>query len=64
MLTLHSCGHAFHSKCLSTWFLIDRFDCPVCRAVYYQGTSLSERAARLSLQTAHLSGRQMYVGGL
>lgn len=36
VLTLNSCGHAFHSRCLASWFLMERFDCPVCRVVYYE----------------------------
>ncbi|KAI5461713.1 hypothetical protein BGZ63DRAFT_356807 [Mariannaea sp. PMI_226] len=36
IMTLNSCGHSFHSKCLSSWFLIDRHDCPVCREPYYK----------------------------
>lgn len=35
VLTLNTCGHAFHSRCLASWFLVERFDCPVCRMVYY-----------------------------
>ncbi|KAH7318148.1 hypothetical protein B0I35DRAFT_235917 [Stachybotrys elegans] len=35
VLTLQSCGHCFHARCLSSWFLIRRYDCPVCRAPYY-----------------------------
>ena len=35
VLTLNTCGHAFHSRCLSSWFLIYRYDCPVCRSQYY-----------------------------
>ncbi|KAF7550355.1 hypothetical protein G7Z17_g5768 [Cylindrodendrum hubeiense] len=36
ILTLNSCGHSFHCKCLSSWFLIERHDCPVCREPYYK----------------------------
>lgn len=35
ILRLNTCGHAFHAKCLASWFLIHRYDCPICRAVYY-----------------------------
>ncbi|KAF2661196.1 hypothetical protein K491DRAFT_480955 [Lophiostoma macrostomum CBS 122681] len=35
VLTLRECKHAFHSSCLISWFLIKRYDCPVCRRAYY-----------------------------
>ncbi|KPM40788.1 hypothetical protein AK830_g5756 [Neonectria ditissima] len=38
ILTLNSCGHSFHCKCLSSWFLIERHDCPVCRVPYYKSS--------------------------
>lgn len=37
ILKLRSCGHWFHARCLSSWFLIDRYDCPVCRKSYWEG---------------------------
>ncbi|KEZ39074.1 hypothetical protein SAPIO_CDS10459 [Scedosporium apiospermum] len=37
ILKLKSCGHWFHARCLSSWFLIDRYDCPVCRKPYWDG---------------------------
>lgn len=37
ILKLKSCGHWFHARCLSSWFLIDRYDCPVCRKSYWEG---------------------------
>lgn len=40
VLTLDTCGHSFHFKCLSSWFLIERHDCPVCRVPYYKGAGL------------------------
>lgn len=39
ILRLRSCGHWFHARCLSSWFLIDRYDCPVCRKSYWNGKS-------------------------
>lgn len=30
---LHECGHAFHSKCLHTWFRHGNTTCPCCRRV-------------------------------
>ncbi|OHF01947.1 hypothetical protein CORC01_02825 [Colletotrichum orchidophilum] len=45
ILTLRNCQHAFHAKCLSSWFLIERFDCPVCRSQYWQTRENRARAA-------------------
>ncbi|KAK7452314.1 hypothetical protein Landi51_04202 [Colletotrichum acutatum] len=45
ILMLKSCQHAFHAKCLSSWFLIERFDCPVCRSQYWQTRETRARAA-------------------
>ncbi|TDZ13767.1 hypothetical protein Cob_v013104 [Colletotrichum orbiculare MAFF 240422] len=39
------CQHAFHAKCLSSWFLIERYDCPVCRSQYWQTREMRTRAA-------------------
>ncbi|KAI3328523.1 hypothetical protein F4824DRAFT_408546 [Ustulina deusta] len=35
ILRIGRCGHAFHSQCLVTWFLKEKYDCPLCRAQYY-----------------------------
>ncbi|KAF4120652.1 Zinc finger, C3HC4 type (RING finger) [Geosmithia morbida] len=35
ILTLNKCGHTFHSQCLAMWYLMGRYDCPVCRQRYY-----------------------------
>lgn len=35
ILVLQGCRHAFHARCLVTWFLADGFDCPVCRTPYW-----------------------------
>lgn len=32
--TLKACRHAFHSKCLASWFVNGRRDCPTCRCYY------------------------------
>ncbi|KAK1637967.1 hypothetical protein BDP81DRAFT_215824 [Colletotrichum phormii] len=45
ILTLKNCQHTFHAKCLSSWFLIERFDCPVCRSQYWQTRETRARAA-------------------
>lgn len=44
IMTINACGHSFHSKCLSSWFLIERYDCPVCRVPYYKGMPRRETA--------------------
>jgi hypothetical protein len=48
ILTINSCGHSFHSKCLSSWFLIDRYDCPVCRVPYYKGMPRHQQTLNVS----------------
>ncbi|KAI1773005.1 hypothetical protein F4818DRAFT_130489 [Hypoxylon cercidicola] len=35
-LMLKRCHHIFHARCLATWFLRKKYNCPVCRAPYYQ----------------------------
>lgn len=37
VMKLKGCGHWFHAQCLASWFLIDRYDCPVCRKIYFVG---------------------------
>lgn len=34
-VSLKKCRHTFHSRCLASWFLVERYDCPVCREVYW-----------------------------
>ncbi|KAI1505790.1 hypothetical protein F5X99DRAFT_217629 [Biscogniauxia marginata] len=36
VLKMKRCRHTFHSRCLATWFLNKKYDCPVCRTPYYQ----------------------------
>ncbi|CAG9944498.1 unnamed protein product [Clonostachys rosea f. rosea IK726] len=43
VLTINSCGHSFHSKCLISWFLMDRNDCPICRQLFYSPPSIPSR---------------------
>ncbi|KAK2060656.1 hypothetical protein LY76DRAFT_591241 [Colletotrichum caudatum] len=45
ILTLKGCQHAFHARCLSSWFLIQRYDCPVCRNPYWLSREEKARAA-------------------
>ncbi|KAI1372755.1 hypothetical protein F4677DRAFT_431431 [Hypoxylon crocopeplum] len=36
VLKLKRCRHVFHARCLATWFLRKKYECPVCRTPYYQ----------------------------
>lgn len=40
VLTLRSCRHTFHKRCLASWCLRWRYDCPVCREPYYCDASV------------------------
>ena len=62
VLTLNSCGHAFHSRCLASWFLIQRYDCPVCRVVYYKRPSLPQRAVAVPGAYMGAGGRFIRMG--
>lgn len=42
ILRLKVCGHEFHAECLISWFVIRKYSCPICRAVYY-GREAEER---------------------
>jgi hypothetical protein len=66
ILSLNTCGHAFHSKCLASWFLIDRYDCPMCRAVYYtkRRPSLPARVASSFVPSPRLPSSSGMVMGL
>jgi hypothetical protein len=44
ILVLQGCKHAFHARCLATWFLADGFDCPVCRSPYWMRRERMARA--------------------
>ncbi|KAF2793314.1 hypothetical protein K505DRAFT_362117 [Melanomma pulvis-pyrius CBS 109.77] len=35
ILKLRACGHEFHAECLTSWFVIRKYSCPICRAIYY-----------------------------
>ncbi|KAK9783596.1 hypothetical protein SCAR479_00155 [Seiridium cardinale] len=45
VVKMKRCQHMFHGRCLASWFLRKRYDCPVCRRIYYQPVenSLSHR---------------------
>ncbi|KZL74619.1 hypothetical protein CT0861_10547 [Colletotrichum tofieldiae] len=60
ILTLKACQHAFHAKCLSSWFLIGRYDCPVCRNHYWQSR---EERARTTSALSGLGRRPELEGG-
>ncbi|KAK8135614.1 hypothetical protein PG984_003554 [Apiospora sp. TS-2023a] len=56
ILKMRRCPHMFHARCLATWFLMKRYDCPVCRAAYYQNSNDSEDSlsGRETVQPASL----------
>jgi len=65
VLTLNSCGHAFHARCLASWFMIERFDCPVCRVVYYRRSSFPDRAVAMpGINIGTRGGRVLGLGPL
>lgn len=35
VISLKKCHHSFHSRCLTSWFLTNRYDCPICRTVFW-----------------------------
>lgn len=45
VVSLRTCHHAFHGRCLTTWYMMERYDCPVCRAVYW-GAGVDEKNRR------------------
>ncbi|KAF2743895.1 hypothetical protein M011DRAFT_207452 [Sporormia fimetaria CBS 119925] len=36
ILRLKVCRHEFHAECLTSWFVVRKYSCPLCRAVYYE----------------------------
>jgi hypothetical protein len=36
ILKLKVCGHEFHAECLISWFVLRKYSCPICRAVFYE----------------------------
>ncbi|ROW01855.1 hypothetical protein VMCG_05563 [Cytospora schulzeri] len=42
VVSLRTCQHIFHGRCLTTWFMMERYDCPLCRAAYW-GAALDEK---------------------
>ena len=49
VLKMKRCRHMFHARCLATWFLQRRYDCPVCRIQYYQPVDEEEAPRRETL---------------
>lgn len=35
ILPLDTCKHRFHAACLTSWFLLEKYDCPVCKRKYF-----------------------------
>ncbi|KAF2115396.1 hypothetical protein BDV96DRAFT_77306 [Lophiotrema nucula] len=35
ILKLNVCTHEFHAECLTSWFLMRRYTCPICRAIFF-----------------------------
>jgi len=62
ILTLNVCGHVFHSRCLASWFLMDRFDCPMCRVQYYTRPHPASRSIVISTMYMAPGGRVMGLG--
>jgi hypothetical protein len=64
ILSLNTCRHAFHAKCLASWFLIDRYDCPVCRTVYFvkRRPSLPLRAMSAAISVPPSNSAAAVVG--
>ncbi|KAI0835175.1 hypothetical protein F5Y06DRAFT_276889 [Hypoxylon sp. FL0890] len=42
VLKMKRCTHIFHARCLATWFLRNKYECPVCRTPYYQVASVDD----------------------
>lgn len=45
ILRLIVCGHEYHMECLMSWFLVRKYSCPICRAVYFSTKTVQELAA-------------------
>ncbi|KAF2000602.1 hypothetical protein P154DRAFT_620117 [Amniculicola lignicola CBS 123094] len=37
ILRLEICHHEFHAECLTSWVMMRRYTCPICRAVFWKG---------------------------
>lgn len=64
ILKLRSCGHWFHARCLSSWFLIDRYDCPVCRKSYWDAAPKRPGLAQWMQNNYNVSAARMGAGAL
>lgn len=45
ILRLNACGHEYHMECLLSWFMVRKYSCPICRAVYYETKKPEEPTA-------------------
>ncbi|KAF2272173.1 uncharacterized protein EI97DRAFT_233189 [Westerdykella ornata] len=57
ILRLQTCRHEFHEECLLSWFLMRKYSCPVCRAVYYVDPVEKRRASASLSPSERVSDR-------
>jgi hypothetical protein len=53
ILALNTCKHSFHAACLISWFLPEKYDCPVCKGKYF-GRRRLDRGGRLDIDQRRL----------
>jgi hypothetical protein len=53
ILALNTCKHSFHAACLISWFLPEKYDCPVCKGKYF-GRRRLDRGGRLDIDRRRL----------
>lgn len=46
ILVLRGCRHSFHARCLTSWFLQDGFNCPLCRTPFWMQPEAMARAVQ------------------
>ncbi|KAF1937956.1 hypothetical protein EJ02DRAFT_447142 [Clathrospora elynae] len=42
ILKLQVCGHEFHAECLTSWFVLRKTSCPICRSVYFTKEAMQQ----------------------
>jgi hypothetical protein len=42
ILKLQVCGHEFHADCLTSWFVLRKTSCPICRSVYMSKEAMQQ----------------------
>ncbi len=58
VVSLKKCHHSFHFRCLTSWFLTERYDCPVCRSIFWNAGRLQGgRPAGSGSDAVHQSSR-------